>query len=320
MEGSTAGQEPTLLGLICAVNQAHELGHAVAVEVGRTESVFLHGPARWEDDKISNGNTRLLGLACEHCEDGGVNVVVGDRVDGVEKCEVVLVRGIVSVPSNNIEGRVVLFGSEQAAAILVDDTEGLLLLDECSNRGLEVAAVGKTVGTNRSEVGNSPGSVEDLADVATAWSIRKSNRETNATLDDANLIGMNQHLSELGGDVQTTLLGNNQKVSIRVVEGCILHALVGGVDEDTHTVLDANITGTSNRVQSLNKVGGLSGQIEGRPAQLVGHHVDISLIRIISHEPCLLVEGFIWGVADRRADAIQPTPFVVLAINSEGSS
>jgi hypothetical protein len=35
-------------------------------------SVFLHGPARWEDDKISNGSAGLLRLAGQDREDGGV--------------------------------------------------------------------------------------------------------------------------------------------------------------------------------------------------------------------------------------------------------
>lgn len=99
----------------------------------------------------------------------------------------------------------------------------------------------------------------------------------------------------------------DQKVAIRVVKSGILHVLVCGVDEDGHTVLDANITCTGNRVQTLDKVRGLRGQIEGRPAQLVGHHLYIGCISVVSHESCLLVEGLIRRVADRWTDAIQPT-------------
>lgn len=96
------------------------------------------------------------------------HMVKGDRVDSVEEGKVVLERGVVSVPGNDIEGRVVLLGSEQVTAILVDDVEGLLLLNERSDRGLEVTNVGKAVGSNWSKIWQSPGSVEDLADVATA--------------------------------------------------------------------------------------------------------------------------------------------------------
>jgi hypothetical protein len=98
-------------------------------------------------------------------------VVVGDRVDGVKVGEVVLKRGIVSVPCNNIEGCMFLLGSKETAAVLVDNAEGSdILVSKGSDGGLEVTAVGKTVGTNGTEVGERPGSVEYLANITTAIS------------------------------------------------------------------------------------------------------------------------------------------------------
>ena len=34
--------------------------------------MFLHTPPRREDDKVSNGHTRLSAGASQHCEDGGI--------------------------------------------------------------------------------------------------------------------------------------------------------------------------------------------------------------------------------------------------------
>lgn len=178
--------------------------------------------------------------------DATYNVVKGDRVDSVEEGKVVLERGIVSVPCNNIEGRVVLLGGKETATILVDDTERLFLVSESCNRGLEVTSVCKAVCANGAEIRERPGAVEDFANVTTAnqtktlcrrdrvsgyelcfpspcscillprsfccdslpWSVRKSNRETNATLNDTDFVGVNQELSKLGVDVQATLLRN----------------------------------------------------------------------------------------------------------------
>lgn len=174
------------------------------------------------------------------------DVVVGDRVDGVKVGEVVLEGSIVSVPCDNIEGSVILLGSKETATVLVDNTEGSgILVNKGSDGGLEVTAVGKTVGTNGTKVGKRPGSVEDLANVTTAifmkhgsvgsvtallfvvkviryqcvpivlissvkvpWAVREGDRVTDTALDNTDLVGVNQDLSKLGGDVQATLLGN----------------------------------------------------------------------------------------------------------------
>lgn len=42
------------------------------IEKRKTYSVLLHRPARREDDEIGNGSTRLLRLAGENSEDGGI--------------------------------------------------------------------------------------------------------------------------------------------------------------------------------------------------------------------------------------------------------
>lgn len=112
------------------------------------------------------------------------DVVVGDRVDGVKVGEVVLEGSIVSVPCDNIEGCVLLLGGKETTAVLVDNTEGSdILVNEGGDGGLEVTAVGKTVGTNGTKVGKGPSSVEDLANVTTAIFItQRSVRSVTALL------------------------------------------------------------------------------------------------------------------------------------------
>lgn len=102
------------------------------------------------------------------------NVVVRDRVDSVEEGEVVLVGSIVSVPCNDVKGSVILLGGKERASVLVDNNERLLLLvGKGGDGGLEIAAVGKTVGTDGAKIRQSPSSVEDLANVTTAIKEKK---------------------------------------------------------------------------------------------------------------------------------------------------
>ena len=53
----TSGHKASLLCLIGAFDEAHELGHDVAVVVGRAEGVGCNCPARREDHKICGGST-----------------------------------------------------------------------------------------------------------------------------------------------------------------------------------------------------------------------------------------------------------------------
>ena len=48
----TSGDEAPLLGLVRAIDEAHELRHNVAVVVGRPEGVVCHRPAWWKHHKV----------------------------------------------------------------------------------------------------------------------------------------------------------------------------------------------------------------------------------------------------------------------------
>lgn len=63
-------------------------------------------------------------------------------------------------------------------------------------------------------------------------------------------------------------------------------------------MLDANITGSSDRGQSLDKVGGLGRDVEGAPAQLVRGDADIGGIGVVADEAGLGGVGLEGSVAD----------------------
>ena len=72
VERGATGRKAFLLGVVRAADEAHELGHAVAMIPRRTESMLGDHPTRWEDDKVGNGNAGFKRLACEDGKDGRV--------------------------------------------------------------------------------------------------------------------------------------------------------------------------------------------------------------------------------------------------------
>jgi hypothetical protein len=108
MQASRAWHEADLLRVVNTRNVAHELSHSVAVVVGGPEGVLLDQPARWKDNEITKCLPWVICLRCQHSKDRGVWVVEGDRSNSIELSEVVLVRCVVSMPSYNIERRVVI--------------------------------------------------------------------------------------------------------------------------------------------------------------------------------------------------------------------
>ena len=94
-----AGDEASGFCVVDADNVAHELGHAVAVEVGWAEGGFGDEPAWREDDKVTHCRAGRIGGAGEHCENGRVRVVVRDGADGVELGKVLAKRIIPELTS-----------------------------------------------------------------------------------------------------------------------------------------------------------------------------------------------------------------------------
>lgn len=119
VQRGAAGYETGLFGVVNALDEAHVLGHAVAVEPRRTEGLFLDQPARREDDEICDCSAVHCAGTREHCKDGRVGVVVRDGADRAEAIQVVFVGIIVSVPGDDVVWRMVLLKLEELTQKLV---------------------------------------------------------------------------------------------------------------------------------------------------------------------------------------------------------
>jgi len=134
-------------------------------------------------------------------------VIVKDGVEGTEEGEIVFVGGVVSMPCNNVERRVIPCGLKEVAAKLVDDLEGSLDVFKGGNRREKVPRIGKAIGTDGTKRRQLKVPVEDLANVPSHIALNLDRKEDSA-LDDADLLGFDLHAAKLGSDVENALLGN----------------------------------------------------------------------------------------------------------------
>mmetsp|Transcript_29560 Transcript_29560/g.49707 ORF Transcript_29560/g.49707 Transcript_29560/m.49707 type:complete len:204 (-) Transcript_29560:383-994(-) len=198
-------------------------------------------------------------------------MIIEDGVHGAEEGEVVFVGGVVSVPGDDVEGGVILVGLKQVSSKLGDDLEGGLEILKRSDGCEKVTRVGESVGTDGAQRGQFKVSIEDLAHVAPGISL-DVDRESDTTLDDADLLGLHLQEAKLCLDVERSLLGHDEEISIRVVEGLVLHRSVGRVDVDDRSRLDLGISSSCDGLETLDKVHRLSlGHKRRRmPTELIG--------------------------------------------------
>jgi hypothetical protein len=96
VQRGSSGNEAANFGIICAVDHAHILGHAVSVIPRRSEGVLRDHPSRRKYNKVGYSSSRLVGRAGKYCVNGRIGVVETDGVHAVEIAEVVLVRVVVA--------------------------------------------------------------------------------------------------------------------------------------------------------------------------------------------------------------------------------
>ena len=116
VQADAAGHEAFGLGVIDAVNEAHEFRHDVAVIPGRPERVFRDTPAFRENHEIDIRGARRLRRRRHHREDRRIGMIEQDRADRREMPQVVFVGIVIAVPGDDIDRRMRHFGLEQLPA------------------------------------------------------------------------------------------------------------------------------------------------------------------------------------------------------------
>lgn len=239
---------------VVAVDQAHQLGGGVAVVVRRAVGVRGDVPARREDEEVGERRVEVARLGREHAEDGRVDVVDRDGADIDEFRQVVLVRNVVPVPGDDVEGAVVLCALEELAAELVHDLPWLLLDLVLRHGGQEVPRVGEAVGAQGAQLRELELSAPDLEDVPARRTVGEFHAETKATLDDDDLTGLDIQGTELGLNVQSSPLGDDEELAVGVDERFLGHADIRRVDMSSQSLTEGRIARSRHGLEASDEL------------------------------------------------------------------
>lgn len=179
------------LCIIAATNQTHEFRHGVAVVPWWAEGVFGHEPTGREDDKVSDSSAHMVGRASENGKNGGIGMIVRYCSNGVESPQVVLVRVVVAMPSDDVKRGVVLTCCKESIVEFAVQFvfRGLFLVVKERHRGLEVTSISQTIGSDRTQLGELVVALVKLADVA---SYRTSGQRDTVTVYPCQQFGLTQ--------------------------------------------------------------------------------------------------------------------------------
>lgn len=331
MQARASGDEPSLaaaLGVVAARDEAHELGHCVAMVVGGTEGVFGDEPAWGEDYKVGDGGAGDAAGGGEDGEDGGVRVVVGDCADGVEAAQIVFVGVVVAVPGDDVKGGMRLRGGE--VVIVELDRDGVVILAlvrrrakvlvEAGDGHLEVARVGEAVCADGPQLGEGEVALVELEGVAAGRAGGEVDLVFDAAGDDCDLEGPDEEPAVFCADVEGALLRDDEEVAVGRVESRLgVHAAARGVDVHADALLQGRVARAGDEAHAGDKVPFLGlVMVKGVPAELVGDVL----------ERGGLGAGF-RGRGCRRGvrvvgaggeDAVEPGLFALVARRREGGS
>jgi len=280
VQAGSSGGETLGLGVVFALDEAHELVHEVAMEPGRPEGVFGDDPARREDGEVDVGRAGDLAGRGEDGVDGWVGVVEADGVDAVEAGEVVLAGGVVAVPCDDVERGMVEVGSPI-------DCPGILRLPGSWHVSIvvggvwseEVAAVGEAVRSDGAEFGEPEAGAVVFEEVAAglrgfSWRREEFDAELDAAGDEGDLAGGKIEYAEFGVEHQAAQLWDEEQFAIGGVEEAVGHAFVGCVDVDRVAGVHTEVAAAGQCGQAVDKVGWLGGQRERVPTELAGRGFD----------------------------------------------
>jgi hypothetical protein len=113
VQAHASRRKPLWFRIVGAVYQPHELRHDVHVIPRRSEGVVRYHPALRKDNEIDVRGTRCLRRRGEHGKDRGIGMIEGDRADGGEGAQVVLIGCVIAVPADYIDRGVRQFGLVQ---------------------------------------------------------------------------------------------------------------------------------------------------------------------------------------------------------------
>lgn len=318
VEAGASGDEALGFGVVFALNEAHEFVHEIAVEPGGTEGVFGHHPAWRKEDEVHVCGSGDFAWRGEDGENAGIRVVETYGVDRVEAGKIVFVGSVIAVPGDNIERGVIEVGCPEASLKFCDNLEGGVVAVVVGGvGGVEVAGVGKAVGSDGAEVREAEGLAVVFEEVASTLRFEESYAELDASGDDGDFAGRELKDAELGVEGEASQLGHKEQFAVGGVEETVGHAFVRGVDVDGDTGVHGRVAIAGQRGEAVDEVGGLVGQREWVPAELVGWGFDFGEGGRADES---VADALVGLVHDGGSDAIGPRAAVEQAGRGEGAA
>lgn len=155
-----------------------------------------------------------------------------------------LVGNDIAMPCDQIEWTVVLLQAVVPSSVLVHNFPVTAqLVVNVGNRVQEVSWVGKTMATQRSQIRQLPHATPNLGDVPSSLlhSRPKSDSESHTSLNNTDLSRLQENHSKLSLNVQISLLGAEEEVTICVAESSLLHGCVDGIDVQSNAFSQVGI-------------------------------------------------------------------------------
>ncbi|MCY1299952.1 hypothetical protein D9M70_495030 [compost metagenome] len=210
-------------------------------------------------------------------------------------------------------------GHMEAAAPLHMHAARRLLLLEGGDRRLEVARIGKAVGADRAAIRQCELGAIVLADIAAPDLLFTKPRhlEHGAARHDADFRGLHIHLAEFREDLDRARFRNDQEFAVGIEEIVVHHVGVEGIGMGRHSGLRRRIARRRHGADALKEVQFFRGRRQRVPAQLAERQGMLGHMR--RRLPVRIVDlGKPPGVADARADAVEPGALVGAARRGKG--
>src|SRR5258706_2696609 len=231
-----------------------------------------------------------------------------DWADGRVFAQIVLVRGIVSVPSDHIERRMIEIRRPQRAAPFNKHSGRSVSIFVRRYRSEEVAWIGETVGSDRPAFRQGEGASIVLAKISARRARRQLDPHFNAARDHRNLARLDVDNTELGPEAQITLLRHDQHLTIGVVEVLVLHGSRNEIEMGAHARLGAGISCRRHGANALDKGKTLIRDWDGIPAH--GRNRKLGFLRRRRAPKPDIDLGELGPMPDDWTDAIQPGALV----------
>ncbi len=156
-------------------------------------------------------------------------MIKGDWADSIILSQVIFVRSIVSMPSDNVKWRVVVLYLKEFPLEFVNYSPFFHYIFIPCNWDLKVSWISHAVWANGSKVRNHEMTFIYFSDISSRFPIKNIDRKLDTSLNDTNFKWFNSHLSKLSFHQQGSMLWNNQQVSVRRIKRLLLHVSIASI-------------------------------------------------------------------------------------------